>query len=157
MTDPWHGSRPPDEPVTLTLPYRTAKRVLVAVVSDAQRANTRGNDPGGVEQLAVASDLIGDAIDAPPHRRFALPRTMLWAVIAGTPEEYSRWVKTVYDQLPAAERDGRYAGRTIYIDSVEEVFEHVYAGYSIYGTAERRHDCQELVAAVKSRTFRRER
>ena len=157
MNEPGQGSRQPDEPVTVTLPYRTAKRVLVAVVADAQRANSRGKDPAGVEQLARASDVIGDAIDAPAHRRFALPRAMLWAVIAGTPEEYSRWVKTVYDQLSPAEQDTRYVGRTIYIDSVEEAFGHVYAGYSVYGTADRRPDCQELVAAVKSRTFRRER
>jgi hypothetical protein len=145
MSEPWHGSRPPEEPVTVTMPYRTAKRVLVAVVSDAQRANSRGKDPDGVEQLAAASDAIGDAIDAPPHRRFRLPERLYYAVIAGTEAEYRRWLDT----------PGQICPQPIFVDSVESALSACYSGYSTTGTAYRRDDFQEILAAVRARTFKR--
>ena len=159
MNEPWHGSRPPDEPVTVTLPYRTAKRVLVAVVADAHRANVKGNDPGGVEQLAFVSDVIGDAIEAPVHRRFRLPtspplpewrrgrvekpRQLLWAVLAGDASEYGIWKRTVYDSDPDLP--------TVFVDSIRDAKEHAFGGYSVYGTARYRNDFQEILAAVRRR------
>ncbi len=73
MNEPWHGSQPPETPVTVTLPYRAAKRVLSAIVRDAHRTNARGDDAVGVVTLAEASEIFGDALDAPVHRRFRLP------------------------------------------------------------------------------------
>jgi hypothetical protein len=131
------------------LPYRTAKRVLVAVVADAQRTNTRGKDPDGVAQLAQASEVIGDAIDAPPHRRFRLPEQLYYAVIAGTEAEYRRWL---IDPTTSCGGD-----KPIFVNSVERALSACYSGYSTYGTAYRRDNFQEVLAAVKSRTFRRER
>ena len=151
MNEPWHGSRPPDEPVTVTLPYRTAKRVLVAVVADAHRTNSRGKDPAGVEQLAQASDVIGDAIGAPSHRRFRLPAQLHYAVIAGDEAEYRRWL----DEPPGT--TWVRGMEPIFVDSVEKALSACYSGYSTFGTAYRLDDFQEILAAVRARTFRRER
>jgi len=149
MNEPWHGSRPPDEPVTVTLPYRTAKRVLVAVVSAAQLANSRGKDPDGVEQLARASDVIGDAIDAPAHRRFRLPERLYHAVIAGDEAEFGRWLPD--PTIVAGD------SRPVFVDSAERALSMCYSGYSTFGTAYRRDDFQEILAAVRARTFGRDR
>ena len=156
MNEPWHGSRPPDEPVTVTLPYRTAKRVLVAVVSDAQRTNSRGKDPVGVEQLAQASDVIGDAIGAPSHRRFRLPVQLYYAVIAGTEAEYRRWLRESTPYRGGLDV-GEVNGEPMFVDSVERALSACYSGYSTFGTAYRRDDFQEILAAVRARTFKRER
>lgn len=145
MTQPWHGTRPPDEPVTIVLPYRTAKRVLVSVVNDAKRANSRGDDPVGVELLAGASDVIGDAIEAPPHRRFRIPEKLYHAVIVGTEDEYDRVVAVTTREFTNDE--------LVMINDVDQARSMVYSGYTTAGTWYRRDDAQELVAAVKIRTF----
>jgi len=146
MNEPWHGSQPPETLVTVTLPYNVVKRVLSAVVRDAQRTNSKGNDPEGVALLAKVSDVLGDAISAPAHRRFRLPNKLYHAVIAGTEAEYRRWL---------AEDDNRRAIiNLIYVGSVEAALGLCYSGSSTVGTWYKRDDAQELLAAVKARTFK---
>lgn len=148
MNEPWYGSQPPDTPVTVTLPYRTAKRVLTAIVRDAQRSTSRGDDPSGVNLLASASDVFGDAVDAPPHRRFRLPEKLYHAVIAGNASQFNLWKLHAYDALKPE------VNEPIFVNSVEQALSACYSGYLTYGTAHLRKDFQELLAAVKSRTFR---
>ncbi len=150
--EPWHGSRPPDTPVTVTLSYATVKRVLTAVVRDAKRTNTRGDDPEGVILLAQASAVIGDAIDAPAHRRFGFPATLYHAVIVGNTAEYNDALRVEgHNRVVLSSA----TAEPIMIDSIAEARLHCYSGWSFYGTAYRRPDFQEIVAAVKARTFKR--
>jgi hypothetical protein len=141
---PWRGSKPPDDPVTVVLPYRTAKRVLTAVVRAAQRSNARGDDPAGVVLLAAASDALGDALGAPPHRRFRLPDRLYHAVIAGTADEYKRWLAG----------DPPAGASLMHVDTVEAAHKACYSGYTTVGTWNKRDDAQALLAAVKRRTFK---
>lgn len=73
MADPWYGSAPPDTPVSTTMPYRVAMHVLTAIVREAKRITVTfdGEDrEKRLKDLAHASQILGDAIAAPPHRRF---------------------------------------------------------------------------------------
>ena len=144
---PWRGSAAPNTPITLTLPYHTLKRVLTAVVRGAQRAHSKGVDPGGVAALAEASEVIGDALDAPPHRRFRLSTTLHHAVIAGTKEEYQQWCQTSPDAVDVT--------NLLYVDSVADALKARYRDYSTVGTWHNRIDALALLAAVKVRTFKR--
>ena len=71
-------------------------------------------------------------------------------MIAGTNAEYHRWLAD--PKTSTSEGD-----IPVFVDSVECALSECYSGYSTFGTAYRRDDFQEILAAVKSRTFRRER
>jgi hypothetical protein len=145
MTDPWYGSQPPDAPVTVTMPYQVAKRVLRAVVRDGWRIVVRGDDRSGPKQLAVASALLGDAIEAPPNRRFVMPR-LQHAVLAGSAEEYGRWLATA---------DLSECPDPVYVADAEAARHYCYSGHTTVGAWEGRSDAKELLSIVRNRTFER--
>ena len=71
MATPWHGDTPPERPVRITMPYRVAKALLEAVRREGFLALRRtAPDEVRLANLTEASRIIGDAIGAPPHRRF---------------------------------------------------------------------------------------
>lgn len=145
MSEPWEGSSvDPDAPVTVTLPYRTFKRILRATTNEAYRAVKRDDEPG-IRDLSRASKVIGEALGAPPHRRFRLPDKLYFAVVAGDEGEYRRYVRTEYaeDATP------------VFIDSVDTARSMTYSGWAQCGTAYRRPDFQEVIAAVKSRLWKK--
>lgn len=153
MRQPWVGAAPPETPVTVTLPYRVMKRVLTSIVRDAHRANELGNDEVGVKTLADASEVIGDAIGAPDHRRFRVPDKLLYAVIAGSRDEFDRWCREDALRNP----DGSYVNQPLFVDSVATALVNAYVGWSVTGTAYRRDDFQEILAAVRRRVIRKRR
>ena len=76
MTKPWSGAAPPEAPVSVTLPYRVAKTVLEAIAREGHLVSKRfeGRDrERRLRALADASRVLGDALGAPPHRRFVYP------------------------------------------------------------------------------------
>lgn len=136
-----------DSPVTVTLPRRVMKRVLDSVREHAYKLSRR-DDQIGLKALSDASEVIGDAVDAPLSRRFRMPEKLHHGVIAGDRVEYDRW-------LASAVRGREYRDDPVFLDSVDDVFKHVYSDYTSTGTAYRRDDFQELMAALRTRVFPR--
>lgn len=145
MTEPWHGSAPPETPVTVTLSYRTAKRVLDAVVRDGHRAINRGNDPVGVELLAGASEALGTALAAPPHRRFTPARR--YAVVAITATDFVATCRDLFLDESI---------QPVWVSTLEGAREACYVGFTVSDRARRKMpDIDAIVETVVARTFPR--
>jgi hypothetical protein len=153
--EPWVGDPDPNRTVAVTLPYHVAKRVLDAIVHSGHRiAHRRPDDRAGLEALALASRQYGIVLQAPSHRQFYYKAAAPWAVLAGSLAEYQRWEKDSYQTLNQDARARAYPGGPVFVDSIEDVERYeVFSGSSTTGTAYRREDFQELLAAVKWRTI----
>lgn len=144
MSEPWHGSAPPDTPVSVTLPHRTFKRVLDAVYRSGFRLAERGGDPVGVELMAQASAAIGDALAAPPNRRFTPPRR--YAVVAVDAADYAATLRALdlTDVHP------------VWVDSPVSARETCYVGYVVSPAATYRlANLPEVLEVIARRTFQR--
>ena len=135
-------SNDPNALLTVTLPRRILHRVLRAVTTDAYARVRAGKDPGGVETLAAASEVLGDALGAPANQRFRLP-PVRYGVVAADAADHERWC-----------RDHPGVGVATLVDSVAVALRHRYYGYVVTAAARRLYadeDLQQIMAAIRSR------
>lgn len=145
MSEAWIDTSPPDAPVTVTLPRRVYKRVLGAVTRGGHALAQRGTDSLGIEIMAYASKVIGDALEAPPHRRFVT--ALRHAIVAVNADDFVKTARSL-------ELDPNV--QPIFVDSVAAAYESGYVGYTVspratYGLA----NLPEILAIVADRTFPR--